>query len=70
VIDHIANGELAIVPFSIALPNRSIAMVSHAHRVETPAMAAFKSFLRVQFQALRDQVSSKPATLAPRRRSA
>jgi DNA-binding transcriptional LysR family regulator len=64
VIDHIANGELAIVPFSIALPNRSIAMVSHAHRVETPAMAAFKSFLRAQFQSLRDQMNGKPATPA------
>jgi DNA-binding transcriptional LysR family regulator len=55
VIDHIANGELAIVPFSIALPNRSIAMVSHAQRVETPALTAFKTFLRSQFQALRDE---------------
>jgi DNA-binding transcriptional LysR family regulator len=56
VIDHIANGELAIVPFPIALPNRSIAMVSHTQRVATPAITAFKSFLRSQFQTLRGQI--------------
>jgi DNA-binding transcriptional LysR family regulator len=64
VLDHVANGELAIVPFALSLPKRSIAMVNHAQRVVTPAMAAFKAFLRAQFQALRDQMNVALATPA------
>jgi DNA-binding transcriptional LysR family regulator len=70
VVDHVTNGELAIVPFALSLPKRSIAMVNHTQRVETPAVASFKSFLRSEFLALRDQMTMASATPTKRRRSA
>jgi len=70
VVDHVANGELAIVPFSLSLPKRSIAMVHHTQRVVTPAMTAFKSFLRTQFQSLRAQMNAAPATSVQHRSTA
>ena len=64
IFEHVANGELAVVPFPISLPKRSIAIVRHARRVMTPAMTAFKSFLQAEFSSMREQVATvKPVPL-------